>query len=81
MDEPFTGLDPAGASALETLLAECRTAGRVVVLVTHDVPRGLRLSDRVAVMQRGRVALVASASDCTVESVNQWFSATPDGAS
>ena len=53
LDEPFTGLDPAGAAALETVLRARRTAGRIVVLVTHDLRRGLRLADRVAVLRGG----------------------------
>ena len=54
LDEPFTGLDPLGAETLESVLEACRTAGRVVLLVTHDLRRGLRLADRVVVLRRGR---------------------------
>lgn len=54
LDEPFTGLDPAAATTLETTLRARRTAGSVVVLVTHDLRRGLRLADRVVVLRGGR---------------------------
>ncbi len=53
LDEPFTGLDPAAAAALETALRARRTAGSVIVLVTHDLRRCLDLADRVVVLQRG----------------------------
>ena len=53
LDEPFTGLDPGGAEALEAVLEARRAAGRIVVLVTHDLRRGLGLADRVAVLRRG----------------------------
>lgn len=54
LDEPFTGLDPAAASSLEAILRARRTEGRVIVLVTHDLRRGLGLADRVVVLRNGR---------------------------
>jgi heme ABC exporter ATP-binding subunit CcmA len=55
MDEPFTGLDAAGAAALAELLRDRMQAGGAVVLVTHDVAEGLALATRVAVLSHGRV--------------------------
>ncbi len=54
LDEPFTGLDPAAAAALETTLRARRTAGSVIILVTHDLRRCLGLADRVVVLRGGR---------------------------
>ena len=62
LDEPFTGLDPVGAAALEAALEARRAKGRVVVLVTHDLRRGLRLADRVAVLRGGRMVFFGEAS-------------------
>ena len=62
LDEPFTGLDPGGAEALEGVLEARRAAGRIVVLVTHDLRRGLRLADRVAVLRGGRKVFDGEAS-------------------
>jgi len=56
LDEPFSGLDAAGAEAVETTLARMREAGGTVVLTTHDVARGLALSDRACILNRGRLA-------------------------
>lgn len=61
LDEPFTGLDPEAAAALEAALLERRSPRRIVVLVTHDIGRGLRLADRVMVMRRGRRVLAGRA--------------------
>ncbi len=54
LDEPFTGLDAGGAAALERELRRCRAAGRIVLLVTHDVARIPELADRTVVLRRGR---------------------------
>ena len=61
LDEPFTGLDPAGVAALEAALRDFASRGRVVVLTTHDVARGLVLADRFVVLRGGRVALAGVA--------------------
>ena len=54
-DEPFTGLDVAGARALATLLMELRDGGAALILVTHNIDEGLGLATRAAIMDRGRL--------------------------
>jgi heme exporter protein A len=56
LDEPFSGLDRAGATAAEAALARLRANGGTALLTTHDVDRGMRLADRVYILHRGRVA-------------------------
>jgi heme exporter protein A len=53
-DEPAAALDPAGADWLATELAAERAAGRVVVLVTHDLTAAA-VADQVVILRRGRV--------------------------
>lgn len=79
LDEPFTGLDPHGASLLETALAALATDQRIVVLATHDVARGLRLADRLLVLRRGQVVLESAANECRAREVTAAFSAGGDG--
>ena len=55
LDEPFTGLDASARSMLSDMLMGLREAGRTVVLVTHDLVRGLTLSDRFVILNRGRI--------------------------
>jgi heme exporter protein A len=56
LDEPFSGLDPAAASRLETLLGELRRAGHAIVLSTHDLERVATIATRVAILHRGGIA-------------------------
>lgn len=53
LDEPFSGLDEAGAVALTTLLAGLRTNGATLVVVTHNVAEGLALATHAAIMTDG----------------------------
>jgi len=56
-DEPSAALDPAGAAWLAAELTAERAAGRVVVLVTHDLDAAAAIADQVVVLRRGRVTL------------------------
>ncbi|HEX2092802.1 MAG TPA: heme ABC exporter ATP-binding protein CcmA [Longimicrobiaceae bacterium] len=54
LDEPYTGLDPHAAAMLRGTLERLRDGTRTVVLVTHNLSRGLELADRVVVQAGGR---------------------------
>ena len=54
-DEPSAALDPAGAAWLAAELAAERAAGRIVVLVTHDLDAAAAVADQVVILRRGRV--------------------------
>ena len=53
-DEPYTGLDEQGGAALTALLAERRSAGAALIVVTHHLHEGLALASHAAVMRAGR---------------------------
>jgi heme exporter protein A len=55
-DEPGSALDPAGVSWLAHELGRERAAGRVVVLVTHDLEAASALAEHVVILRRGRIA-------------------------
>jgi energy-coupling factor transport system ATP-binding protein len=56
-DEPTTGQDWRGATAVIDVLRRLQGAGRTVVLVTHHLYLLGRFVDRMIVMDRGRVQL------------------------
>lgn len=55
LDEPYTGLDAAGAAALTGMLHRVRDAGGTLLLVTHNVDEGLAVASQAAVMVGGRI--------------------------
>jgi ABC-type multidrug transport system ATPase subunit len=55
LDEPTTGLDPEARVGVWELVASLRAAGMAVVLTTHYMEEAERLSDRLLVLQDGRV--------------------------
>ncbi len=54
LDEPFTGLDAVGATALSDALQELKATGAALILVTHHLDEGLALATHAAVMRDGR---------------------------
>jgi lipooligosaccharide transport system ATP-binding protein len=55
LDEPTTGLDPEARRVVWELVAGLRDAGMAVVLTTHYMEEAERLSDRLIVLQGGRI--------------------------
>jgi lipopolysaccharide export system ATP-binding protein len=58
-DEPFAGVDPAGATRLGDLLRELAQGGVAVVLADHHVAEALRVCDRALLLLDGAVAVSA----------------------
>ena len=50
LDEPYSGLDQDAMVMLKTILA---ARSKTILLVTHDLVRGLESADRVAILNRG----------------------------
>ncbi|MDT0400249.1 ABC transporter ATP-binding protein [Streptomyces edwardsiae] len=56
LDELTTGLDPRARRDTWELIEDIRAGGVTVLLVTHFMEEAQRLCDRIAVIDRGRVA-------------------------
>lgn len=55
LDEPTVGLDPQIRQELWSLIDDLRNSGVTVLMSTHYIEEAERLSDRVAVVNEGRV--------------------------
>ncbi|NHN58265.1 MULTISPECIES: ABC transporter ATP-binding protein [Halorussus] len=67
LDEPTTGIDPAGRRALWTLIEDLADRGTTVFLTTHYMEEAHRLADRVALLADGEVAAVGTPTDLVAE--------------
>ena len=56
LDEPYTGLDQEAAQMLDELLVREKETGRTIIMITHNLARGYRLSHRLAILSRGKIA-------------------------
>jgi ABC-2 type transport system ATP-binding protein len=55
LDEPSTGLDPQARLFVWDRVRELRDGGVTVVLTTHDMDEAATLTDRVAIMDHGKL--------------------------
>jgi heme exporter protein A len=55
LDEPYTGLDQHAAHLLSELLHQLNDGERTIILISHNLNRGLALANRVAIMTDGRL--------------------------
>ncbi|WP_299050225.1 ABC transporter ATP-binding protein [uncultured Nocardioides sp.] len=55
LDEPSTGLDPESRRRVWRLVEDLRDGGATVLLTTHYLEEAERLSDRISIMDAGRI--------------------------
>ena len=54
-DEPFTGLDSEASEHLISVLTNFTSHGGTIIMTTHDINNGLKCSDRIVVLDKGRL--------------------------
>jgi ABC-2 type transport system ATP-binding protein len=63
LDEPATGLDPAGMRDMRQLIRRLAEEGITVLLSSHQLPEVQELCDRVAIVDSGRVVYEGALAD------------------
>ena len=63
LDEPATGLDPAGMRDMRGLIRRLASEGITVLLSSHQLPEVQELCDRVAIVDSGRVVYEGALAD------------------
>ena len=72
-DEPFANLDPPTRQALSAdMLKIIRETGISSILVTHDQSEALRLSDRIVVMNKGKIVQTGTPVEVMNNPVNEF---------
>jgi len=66
MDEPTAALGARQSEIVCELMRTVASRGLGVLVVSHDLPRALKVADRVTILWRGRTALEEAAENLTV---------------
>ena len=63
-DEPVTGLDPVNGTVVHRLIAQlAEEMGVTSIIVTHDIEGVLPITDRVAMLDKGKIRFVGTPDD------------------
>lgn len=73
LDEPFSALDPLIRSDLqdELLRLQSRLA-KTVVFITHDLDEAIKIADRIAIMEEGRIVQIGTPEDLILKPANDY---------
>ncbi len=66
MDEPTAALGVRQSMIVDKLIRSTADRGLGVLVISHDIPRILKIADRVAVLRHGRIVLAAPAASLDV---------------
>jgi len=65
LDEPTAGLDVGSRAELHALVEELKSEGTAILLATHDMAEAEKLSDRVAILLKGKLVATGTPRDLT----------------
>jgi ABC-2 type transport system ATP-binding protein len=80
LDEPATGLDPAGMRDMRELVRRLAHEGITVMLSSHLLAEVEELCNRVAIIRRGRIVYEGSLADLKRTASGRWRLRTTDDA-
>ncbi len=76
--QPTRGVDVGAIEFIHARLREARDAGKAILLVSADLAEVLALSDRVAVLYGGRIAVTLARAAATTEVLGPYMTGAAD---
>ncbi len=67
LDEPTAGLDVGSRTELHALMEELKRDGTSILLATHDMAEAEKLSDRVAILLKGKIVAGGTPRELTAK--------------
>ncbi|MEO8193604.1 MAG: ABC transporter ATP-binding protein [Gemmatimonadales bacterium] len=74
--QPTRGVDVGAIEFIHSQIRAARVAGKAILLVSAELNEVLALSDRVAVMYRGKLTKVIPASEASEETLGEYMTGT-----
>lgn len=73
LDEPETGLDQEGSVLIDALMTEHYARGGSVLFTTHSLERALSMSEKIVVLNGGRIVSQLDSAGLTLEQLQQVY--------
>jgi ABC-2 type transport system ATP-binding protein len=65
LDEPTAGLDVGSRAELHGMMQELKSEGTTLILATHDMAEAEKMTDRIAILLRGKIVATGSPRELT----------------
>lgn len=73
MDEPYSALDPLIRSHLQDELLDLQSRlKRTIIFVSHDLDEAIKIGNRIAIMEGGRIIQIGTAQEILANPVNKY---------
>lgn len=73
LDEPFSALDPLiRADLQDEVLRLQKTLHKTVIFITHDLDEAIKIADRIAIMENGRIVQVGTPAQLVTHPANDY---------
>jgi glycine betaine/proline transport system ATP-binding protein len=73
LDEPFSALDPLIRADLQDELLRLQAKlAKSIVFITHDLDEAIKLADRIAIMDQGRVVQIATPEELVLRPADDY---------
>jgi len=73
MDEPFSALDPLIRNKLQDELLDLQEKlHKTIVFVSHDLDEALKIGNRIAILEGGRIVQIGTAEDILLRPANAY---------
>ncbi|MFL9874690.1 glycine betaine/L-proline ABC transporter ATP-binding protein [Paraburkholderia megapolitana] len=80
MDEAFSALDPLKRKEMQNVLLELqKNQRRTIMFVSHDLEEALRIGNRIAIMEGGRVVQIGTPQDIIANPADDYVKAFFEG--
>jgi simple sugar transport system ATP-binding protein len=78
LDEPTAALGPRETATFMALIREVVARGKTVIMVAHDLPMAIDMSESIVVMRAGRVVQQVKARDVSARELNAFIVGASD---
>lgn len=73
LDEPFSALDPLIRADLQDELLRLQAQlNKTIVFITHDLDEAIKIADRIAIMDHGRIVQIGSPEDLILRPATEY---------
>ncbi len=73
LDEPYSGLDQFAATVLSNHLKELHARHRTIIMVTHNLTRGLETANRIGILSEGRLVYLKDRAEIDLRSFEDHY--------